>query len=97
MELKDFIGKTVVHSKTKMRYKLKEITSPYIMVRSEKANENGHYSHYCWQTINGDPISNGILIFEDESLTKPFLHAYHSYCHTEDARWESYGYWMRKD
>lgn len=97
MELKDFIGKVVIEAKTKTRYVLSEITAPYIQVREEKQNQYGTYSHYCYETINGNPISEGILLFEDASLTEPFKKLYTAYCRSEDARWESYGYWMRKD
>ena len=97
MELKDFIGKVVISTESKERYVLKEITAPEIAVRTEKPNERGYYSHYCWETINGDPISNGYLVFEDQSLTEPFKAAYNAYCRTEDAHWENYGYYMRRD
>lgn len=56
MELKDFIGKVVISTSSKTRYVLTEITAPEISVRTEKPNELGCYSHYCWETINGDPI-----------------------------------------
>ena len=96
MELKDFIGKIVISTYSKQRYVLDEITAPEIKVRTEKANEYGYYPHYCWETINGDPISNGNLMFEDQSLTELFKVAYQAYFCTEDARWENYGYYMRK-
>ena len=67
MELKSFIGKIVISSERKTRYVLTKITAPEISVRTEKPNEHGCYSHYCWETINGDPISNGYLVFEDPS------------------------------
>ena len=97
MELKDFIGKIVMPSGSEARYVLTRITAPEISVRTEKRDRSGYYSHYCWETINGDPISNGALVFEDRSLTEPFKAAYSAYCQTEDARWEFYGYYLRKD
>ena len=97
MELKDFIGKTVISVKSKKRYVLDRITAPEIRVHTEEHNQYGGYSYYCWETINGDPISEGSLVFEDQSLTEPFKEAYKAYCSTEDARWESYGYYLRKD
>ncbi len=97
MELKDFIGKIVISSKSKTKYVLTKITAPEIVARCEKLNEYGCYSHYCWETINGDPISNGYLVFEDRSLTEPFKATYSAHCHTEKARLENYGYYMRKD
>lgn len=97
MELKDFIGKVVISTESKQRYVLKEITAPEIAVQTEKPNERGYYSCYCWETINGDPISKGYLRFEDASLTEPFQVAYSTYCRTRDAYWETYGYYMRRD
>lgn len=97
MILYNYIGKVVVSTYTKTRFVITEITAPEIVARAEKPNENGYYSHYCWETINGDPISNGDLVFEDESLTEPFKRAYSAYCHTKDAYWENYGYYMRRD
>ncbi len=97
MELKDFIGKVVFSPTTKRRYILRSITAPKIKAETEKPDMNGHHACYCWETINGDPISNGSLVFEDASLTEPFKTAYTAYCRTMDAYWENYGYWMRKD
>ena len=97
MELKEFIGKVVISTQSKERYVLQEITAPEIEVRTEKPNERGYYSYYCWETINGDPISRGDLQFEETSLTEPFKAAYTAYCRTKDAYWESYGYYMRRD
>ena len=97
MELKDFIGKVVVSTETKERYVLKAITAAEIAVRTEQPNEHGLYPCYGWRTINGDPISSGYLRFEDESLTEPFQVAYSTYCRTQDAYWETYGYYMRRD
>jgi hypothetical protein len=96
MKLKDFVGKIVISTQGKKRYILDEITAPEIKVRTEKPNERGYFSYYCWETINGDPISNGYLVFEDLSLTEPFKAAYRAHCNTEEARWENYGYYMRK-
>lgn len=97
MQISDFVGKAVIEAKSKKRYILKEITSPYITVSEEQTNENGYRSSYRWSTINGDPITTGTLVFEDTSLTEPFKKAYDTYCHSKDAYWEEYGYWMRKD
>lgn len=97
MELKDFIGKVVVSTKNKERYVLTEITAPKIVVRTEKQNGLGYRPCYGWETINGDPITNGYLIFEDQSLTEPFKEAYNKHCNTQDAYWETYGYYMSKD
>ena len=96
-DIKDFIGKVVLSTENNARYVLKEITAPVITVRSEKANEYGCYSCYCWETINGDPISKGYLKFEEEALTELFKVAYNAYCRTQDAYWETYGYYMRRD
>ena len=96
MELKEFIGKVVISPRTKMRYTLYKITAPTISALSEKPNAYGGYACYCWETINGDPITNGTLIFEDTSLTEPFKKAYDEYSRSKDAFWEDYGYWMRR-
>ena len=96
MELKDFIGKVVVNVKTKERYILSEVTSPYIEVKTEKLNECGGRSCYRFETINGDPFERGVLVFEEVPLAAPFKKAYEEYSRSEDARWEEYGYWMRK-
>lgn len=97
MELKQFIGKIVISTETKNRYRLHRITSSYIDMESEKPNGSGYYSHYRFDCINGDPISNGDLIFEDQSLTEPFKKAYSAYCRSMDGYFEDYGYWMRRD
>ena len=97
MELKEFLNKVVIGAKSKRRYVLYRITSPEIMIKTEQPDENGRYMFYTYSTINGDPISNGTLRFEDPSLTEPFKAAYDAYCRTQDARMEEYGYWMRKD
>ena len=95
MEIKDFIGKVVIEATTQKRYILREITSPYIAVQEENKLNSGR--SLILDTINGDPISNGIIVFEDSSLTLPFKTAYSNYCHSKDAYYEEIGYWMRKD
>ena len=97
MELKDFIGVAVIDVSTKRRCVIEEITSPYIQVASAKSLENGYTVHYSYSTINGDPFTNNLLIFEDSTLLASFLKAYKAYCNTRDAYYEEIGYWMRKD
>jgi hypothetical protein len=97
MELKQFIGKIVISTSTKNRYRLHRITSPYIDVEFEQPNSSGYHSHYRFNCINGDPISNGDLIFEDQSLSEPFKKVYTAHCRSMDGYWEDYGYWMRKN
>jgi hypothetical protein len=97
MELNSFIGKTVISTSTHNRYVIEKITSPYIGVRSEKPNSSGYHSHYCFDCINGDPMTNGDLIFEDEALGESFKKTYNNYCHSKDAYYEEIGFWMRKD
>jgi hypothetical protein len=97
MDLKQFIGKIVISTSTKNRYRLHDITSPYIEVVSEKMNSNGYPSYYRFDCINGDPISNGTLSFENQSLTELFKKAYTAHCRSMDGYWEDYGYWMRRD
>jgi len=96
-ELNKFIGKVVFSPVTKKRFVLSEITSPEIRGWTEKADSQGHHTCYCWKTINGDPVTNGVLCFEDASLKEPFIKAYNAYCKTKDAYWEEYGFWMRRD
>lgn len=95
--IKDFIGKTVFNTATRTHNVIVKITSPYIQVREAKPNEYGTYAHYRYECINGDPITNGTLVFEDNSLTEPFKKAYSEHCRSKDAYWENYGYYMRKD
>ena len=95
MEIRNFIGKSVIEAESGKRYILKEITSPYIAVQEEN-NVNGGIS-IIYDTINGDPFEKGILIFEDRTLTEPFKAAYSAYCRTKDAYYEEIGCWMRRD
>lgn len=97
MELKDFIGKVVVAPHNGERFLIDEITAPEICVATVKLGSSGQPRHYAYETINGDPFSRGTLVFEDASLLEPFKAAYDAYCRTEDAYWETYGYYMRKD
>ena len=96
MELKDFIGKVVINVESKKRYVLQKITSPCIEVTAAETDGRGYRASYSWPTINGDPISTGVLVFEDASLTELFKAAYAAYCHTRDAYYEEMGYWLRK-
>ena len=95
MELKDFIGKVVIQAVTGKRYVLKEITSPYIAVKDENNSNSG--ISILYDTINGDPIKRGILVFEDPKLAEPFKFVYEAYCRTKDAYYEEIGCWMRRD
>ena len=97
MELKDFIGKVVIGTKTNTRYILTKIHAAYISVETEKLNEYGTRSGYLFKTEHGDPFSRGVLSFEDESLTEPFKQAYQEYCRSEDGRAEAYWYWLMVD
>ena len=97
MELNTFIDKVVICAKDKKRYVLRKITSPCIEATAAEPDTQGHHASYRWDTINGDPISTGVLFFEDASLTEPFIAAYTAHCHTRDAYYEEMGYWMRKD
>lgn len=97
MELKDFIGKVVIGTAPKRRYVLRRITAPCIEASTVDKDAQGNCASYAWLCIDGDPISNGVLLFEDESLTEPFKQAFEAYSHTEAAYWENYGYWMRRD
>ena len=76
MELKDFIGKIVIRATDKKRLFITEITAPKIVAQTIEKDVYGHYTCYSWETINGDPITNGYLIFEDKSfrLKKLMMH-----------------------
>lgn len=97
MKITDFLGEVVISSRTNKRYVITEITSPYITVREENASSGGYYKHYRWDTVNGDPISNGSLVFENSALKDLFIKTFDEYSHSRDAYWEEYGHWMRMD
>ncbi|MBE6728593.1 MAG: hypothetical protein E7562_08130 [Ruminococcaceae bacterium] len=97
MEIKDFIGKTVISAETQRRYQIFEITAPTIEVIEPEPNDNGVRRAYRYHTINGDPFSSGALIFEDETLLEKFIAAYDEHCRSKDGRVEEYMYWLRKD
>ena len=97
MKVHDFIGEVVTSPRTNKRYVLTEITSPYITAREEKPDSNGCYKHYRFDTINGDPITNGSLTFENSALNEMFIKTFDEYSRSRDAYWEEYGYWMRMD
>lgn len=97
MELKDFIGQVVFWGDSGRRHLLKEITAPEICIVTEKPGSSGYLEHYVFRTINGDPFSNGTLIFENPALKEPFIEAFEAYSRTEDARCENYFYWLRRD
>lgn len=96
MELKDFLKKVVINIDGQRMY-LTEITSPYFETVTVEPDATGHHTFYSWPTINGDAFKTGALRFEDTSLLEPFRKAYDAYCRTEDAHWEEYGYWLRRD
>ena len=96
MDLKSFIGQVVLDVSTGKRLVLKEITSPYLKVISERPEAHGYHSTYIYDTINGDPIRTGVLRFENSALTGLFQRAYAAYCHTQDAHYEEMGYWLRR-
>ncbi len=98
MELKDFIGKVVLSSDSKERYFIEEISAVYIQVVSEKLNSIGYPSHYQYKTgtlKNDNAIATGKLIFEDSSLTKPFIDMYEKYTSSEAGRTDAWLYWMQ--
>lgn len=90
INIQDFIGKTVINAQSRKRYVLSEITSPYIAVKDADGRS------YRYLTVNGDPIKNVVLVFEDAALTEPFKAAYEAYCNTKAAYFEEVGYWMRQ-
>ena len=97
MELKDFIGKVVIGTKTNTRYVLTKIHAAYITVGTVKLNVYGTRDSYLFKTENGDPFSNGVLRFEDGALADLFKQAYNEYCHSEYGRAEAYLYWVWMD
>lgn len=74
-----------------------EITAPEICIATAELGPYGYPRHHAYETINGDPFSRGTLVFEETSLLEPFKAAYDAYCRTEDARWETYDYYLRKE
>ena len=96
MELKSFIGQVVISTATGRRFKINQITSPEFKVVTEAPGPSGYLENYTFPTINGDPISNGSLVFENSAFTEPFKAAYAAYCRTEDAYWEEYDYWLHR-
>ena len=97
MDIQAFIGKAVIIAGTKIKCVLTEITSPYIQVKTKAPNSSGYPSTYRFETVNGDPFTNKLLIFEDSNLLEPFMKVYKEYCRTKDAYYEEIGYWIRKD
>ena len=97
MDIKAFIGKDVIIEKIKTSCVLTEITAPYIQVQTKAPDSSGYPSTYRFETVNGDPFTNNLLIFKDSSLLGPFMKAYKEYCLSKDAYYEEIGYWMRKD
>lgn len=97
MELKEFIGKVVFAPTTGKRFLIDEITAPEICVATVAPGPYGQPLHYTYETINGDPFTKGTLIFEDAALLEPFKAAYNAYCRTEDAYWENYAYYLRRE
>ncbi len=97
MELKDFIGKIVISTNNKKKYTLYRINAAYIDVEEVVPKKSSTHPHYRYETINGDPITNGYLAFEDSSLTEPFKKTYNEHCGSNSGYWEDYGYWFHKD
>lgn len=97
VKLNDFVNKVVFSPRTGERFVLEKVTAPAIYVATVKPGSFGYPRHYVYETMNGDPISTGILIFEDTSLTEPFITAYITYSRTQSAYFEEISYWMRKD
>lgn len=97
MDVKKFLGKVVIGTKTNTRYILTKIHAAYITVGTEKLNVYGTRESYLFKTENGDPFSNGVLRFEDGALTELFKQAYNEYCRSEDGRAEAYLYWLMVD
>lgn len=97
LKLDDFVNKVVFLPRTGERFVIEKIAAPAIYVATVEPGTFGYPRHYVYETMNGDPISNGILVFEDASLTEPFIAAYNAYSHTRSAYYEEIEYWMRKD
>lgn len=97
MELNEFINQPVINTHSGRRFLIYRITAPKIEVVTPSPDADGHYTFYGYPTINGDPIANGTLVFENETLKEPFLAAFDAYCRSENGYWEEFAYWMRKD
>ena len=97
MVLKDFLGKVVIRPDTGVRFVITQIQAPAIQVRTTEPGSHGYYSYYSYPTINGDPFTEGYLVFEDAGLTEQFCRVFDAHCRSEDGYWETYDYWMRRD
>lgn len=97
MQIKDFTNKVVVCTSTKKRMYLYDIKAPSLTTVTVEPDKYGHHTFYSWPTINGDPFKNGYLVFEEEGLLEQFIKLYDEYSRTEDAYWENYEYWFRRE
>ena len=98
MELKDFIGKTVISSETHYKYIIDQIDGVAFNVHEAKPNDSGYHSHYSFMVGTGpddNPIARGTLVFEDESLKEPCLEAFYSSINNQ-GRYDQYSYYMSK-
>ena len=50
---------------------------------------------YRYSTLEGDPFSNGDMVFEDETLLEPFKAAFEEYCQSAEGHKTEYDYWSR--
>lgn len=93
MELKDFIGKTVVGKNPRWRYTLYRIDAVEIAAQALPPNSGC----YVWRTGTGpydNAIARGTLEFEDPALYEPFKALYETYIHSEAGRVEAYMYYL---
>jgi len=97
LTLKDFVGQIVIKISDQKRYIVTDITANEFKIRELTPDKNGHCGNWSFECISSNPIEDKFLKFEDPGLDCVFTEIYDAYCRTEDARWESYGYWLRKE
>ena len=94
MKIDDFVGKYVIFKERNERCKIYEITVPIIEFALLGEDEE-ILKVYRYSTLEGDPFSNGDMVFEDETLLEPFKAAFEEYCQSAEGHKTEYDYWSR--
>lgn len=95
MEISNFIGKTVVCTKTKTKYQLYSVTSPVIEIISPELCDNGCAKVYRYPINHENPFETGELVFEEPCLLDQFLEAYSKLRNSIEGYKQEYYYWTR--